>query len=98
MVRDLAEVQFSPILTLDLDDDGQARSLSESDGDGTIVVVCLVTFLTTEDVHEGRCAMPSQDEIPLAGSFRLSVSLPIDGRTRRGIRIPFHLSRPFRMK
>ena len=65
MIRDSAEVQFSPILTHDLvtrdDDDEQARRLGESDGDDTIVVVCSVTFLTTEDVHEGRCAMPSND-------------------------------------
>ena len=82
VIRDSAEVQFSPILTHDLviRDDGQARRLGESDGDGnTIVVVCSVTFLTTEGVHEGRCAMPSQDKIPLAGSFRLSVSLPSTG-------------------
>ena len=78
MIRDSAEVQFSPILTHDLviRNDGQARRLGESDGDGTIVVVCSVIFLTTEDVHEGRCAMPSDDKIPLAGSFRLSISLP----------------------
>ena len=82
VIRDSAEVQFSPILTHDLrigDDDGQVRRLDESDDDGTVVVVCSITFLMTEDVHEGRCAMPSHDKVPLAGSFRLSVSLPSTG-------------------
>ena len=92
-IRDSAEVQFSPILTHGLirDDDGQARRLAESDDDGkTIVVVCSVTFLTNEDVHEGRCAMPSDDKIPLAGSFRLSVSLPsgeLVGGSEHGISV-----------
>ena len=81
MIRDSAAVQFSPILTHEhdlsiRDDDGQARRLSESDDGGTIVVVCSVTFLTAEDVHEGRCVLPTHDKIPVAGSFRLSVSLP----------------------
>ena len=84
-IRDSASVQFSPILTHDLirdANDERARRLDKSDDDGeatTIVVVCSVTFLTTEDVHEGRCAMPSDDKIPLAGSFRLSVALPSTG-------------------
>ena len=87
-------MQFSPILTHDLlirNDDDEARRLGESDGDGTIVVVvCSVTFLTTEDVHEGRCAMPSDNKIPLAGSFRLSVLLAsgdLVGGSEHGINV-----------
>ena len=95
MIRDSADVQFSPILTHDLvvarNDDGQARRLGdESDDDGTIVVVCSVIFLTTEDVHEGRCAMPSDNKIPLAGSFRLSVLLAsgeLVGGSEHGINV-----------
>jgi hypothetical protein len=95
VIRDSAEVQFSPILTHDLvvarNDDGQARRLGdESDDDGTIVVVCSVIFLTTEDVHEGRCAMPSDNKIPLAGSFRLSVLLAsgeLVGGSEHGINV-----------
>ena len=94
MIQDSAEVQFSPILTHDLairDEYGQARRLGANDDDGkTIVVVCSVTFLTTEDVHEGRCAMPSDDKVPLAGSFRLSVSLPsgeLVGGSEHGINV-----------
>ena len=79
VIQDSAEVQFSPVLTHNLvsDDDSQPRRLDEGNGHGTIVVVCSVTF--TSDVHEGRCALPSFDKIPLAGSFRLSVSLPSTG-------------------
>ena len=89
VIRDSADVQFSPILTQDLvirDEDGQVRRLVESDDDGkTIEVVCSVTFLTAEDVHEGRCAMPSYDKAPLAGNFRLSVSLPSTGELIGGV-------------
>ena len=75
VIRDSVDVQFSPVLKHDLVGDGQARRLGESDDEGTIAVVCSVTFLSSDDVHEGRCAMPSSAKIPLAGSFRLSVSL-----------------------
>jgi len=96
VIRDSADVQFSPILTHDLairDDDGQARRLGENDDDGkTIMVVCSVTFLTNEDVHEGRCAMPSDKKIPLAGSFRLSVLLPPTGELVGGSELSINVT------
>ena len=94
IIRDSAEVQFTPVLTHELhligDDDGQVRRLGESDNNGTIVVVCSITFLTYLDVHEGRCAMPSHDKIPLAGSFNLRVTLNsgnLVGGTEYGLQV-----------
>ena len=78
LIRDSAEVQFSPILT-HFENGLARRVLTESDDGGTIMVVCSVKFLTLEDLHEGRCVMPIKDAIPLAGSFRLTVLLPSTG-------------------
>ena len=78
-IQDSVNVQFSPILTYDLTDGGQERRLGGSDDEAQVQVVCAVIFLSSLDIHEGTCQLPTRDKIPLAGSFRLSVSLTSSG-------------------
>ena len=78
LIQDSVNVQFSPILKYDIPDDAQERRLGESDG-AQIKVVCSTIFMSSLDLHEGTCQLPTRDKIPLAGSFRLSVSLTSSG-------------------
>ena len=78
LIQDSVDVQFSPLLIYDPTDDGQERRLSESD-EAHVAVVCSVIFLASQDLHEGTCQMPNRDKIPLAGAFRLVVSLTSSG-------------------
>ena len=78
-IQDSVNVQFSPILTYDLTDGGQERRLGGSNDEAQVQVVCAVIFLSSLDIHEGTCRLPTRDKIPLAGSFRLSVSLTSSG-------------------
>ena len=63
-IEDSAEIQFMPILAHDEED---------------VMIVCSVVFLPMDNVHQGKCAMPTFDKIPLAGAFHLSVALSTGG-------------------
>ena len=78
LIQDSVNVQFSPILTYDLTVGGQERRLGENDN-AQVKVVCSVIFLSSLDVHEGTCQLPTLDKVPLAGSFQLSVPLTSSG-------------------
>lgn len=60
LIENSADIQFNPVLT---------------HNDEDVMVVCSVVYLSADDVHKGKCALPTVDKIPLAGSFNLSVTL-----------------------
>ena len=60
LIENSADIQFNPVLTHNEDD---------------VTVVCSVFYLSADDVHKGKCALPTVDKIPLAGGFNLSVTL-----------------------
>ena len=60
IIEDSAEIQFNPVLTH-----------AEED----ITVLCGIVHLSANNVHKGKCALPTLNKIPLAGSFSLSVTL-----------------------
>ena len=75
IIEDSAEIQFNPVLTH-----------AEED----ITVLCGIVYLSANNVHKGKCALPTLNKIPLAGSFNLSVTLnsgELIGGTEYGLQV-----------